>query len=30
MENNHIAIKNPERDHHEVEKVSIQLTGPGW
>ena len=30
MENNHIAIKNPVRDHHEVEKVSIQLTGPGW
>ena len=29
MENNYIAIKNPVRDHHEAEKVSIQLTGLG-
>ena len=27
MENNYNAIKNSVRDHHEAEKVSIQLTG---
>ena len=29
MENNYIAIKNPVKEHHEAEKVSIQQTGLG-